>query len=85
VLFTTASSASIDAYPMVNDQDRSHAVEFRIYETDQGLLVVAAMNFPETSPHEESSGVEFDPGRHVDHQVEMDAILDSIQIEAPQQ
>jgi hypothetical protein len=81
-LFTTASSTSIDAYPMVNDQDRSHTTEFRIYETEQGLLLVAAMDFPEPSPHEESNGVEFDPERHLDHQVEMDAILDSIRIEA---
>jgi hypothetical protein len=82
-LFTTASSASVDAYPMVNQRDRSHAVEFRIYETEQGLLLVAAMNFPETSPWEEDNGVPYDPERHVDHQVEMDAILDSIRIEAP--
>lgn len=83
-LFTTASSTSIDAYPMVNDQDRSHATEFRIFETEQGLLLVAAMNFPEPSPHEESNGIPFDPERHVDHQVEMDAILDSIRIETLQ-
>jgi hypothetical protein len=83
-MFKTASSASIDTYPMVNAQNRSHATQFRIFETEQGLLLVAAMNFPEPSPHEENNGIPFDPERHVDHQVEMDAILDSIRIEAPQ-
>ena len=63
---------------MVNDQDRSHATEFRVFETERGLLAVMAMNFPENSPQEDSSGVPFDPERHVEHQVEMDAILDSI-------
>jgi hypothetical protein len=83
-LFTTASSAPIDAYPMVNGQDRSHATEFRIFETEQGLLVVGAMNFPETSPFEEDNGIPFDPERHAEHQVQMDAILDSIWLKDPQ-
>ena len=83
LLFTTASSASIDAYPMVNEQNRPHATEFRIFETEDGLLVVLAMNFPEPSPFEEDNGVQFDPERHVEHQVEMDAILDSIRLKDP--
>ena len=83
-LFTTAQSAPLDGYPLVNARGRSHATEFRIFETEQGLLVVVAMNFPETSPFEEGNGIPFDPDRHVEHQVEMDAILDSIELKALQ-
>jgi hypothetical protein len=80
LLFTTAESGPIDGYPIVNAQGRSHETEFRIFETEDGLLVVVAMNFPETSPFEEDNGIPFDPERHVEHQVEMDAILDSIEL-----
>ena len=83
-LFTTAESAPLDGYPMVNGQGRHHETEFRIFQTDQGLLVVMAMNFPETSPFEEDNGIPFDPERHVEHQVEMDAILESIELKDPQ-
>jgi hypothetical protein len=82
-LFTTAQSAPLDGYPLVNAQGRAHETEFRIFETEQGLLVVMAMNFPETSPFEEDNGIPFDPERHADHQVEMDAILDSIWLKSP--
>jgi hypothetical protein len=82
-LFTTANSFPIDGYPMVNTQGRRHETEFRIFETEGGLLVVMATNFPETSPYEEDNGVSFDPERHVDHQVQMDAILDSIRLTSP--
>jgi hypothetical protein len=68
---------------MVNTQGRRHETEFRIFETEDGLLVVMATNFPETSPYEEDNGVSFDPERHVDHQVQMDAILDSIRLTSP--
>ena len=83
-LFTTAESAPLDGYPMVNVQGRRHETEFRIFETEEGLLVVMAMNFPETPPYEENNGIPFDPKRHVEHQVEMEAILDSIELKDPQ-
>ena len=83
LMFTTANSASLDAYPLVNAQGRPHQTEFRIFEIDGELLVVMAMNFPETSPYEEDNGIPFDPERHVEHQVEMDAILDSIDLKDP--
>lgn len=80
VMWTTANSSVVDAYPLVNVQDRSHEVEFRVFDFDGELLVVMATNFPETSPFEEENGIPFDPERHVEHQVEMDAILDSIEL-----
>jgi hypothetical protein len=83
LMFTTAASGPVDAYPLVNQQGRPHETEFRIFEIEGELLVVAAMNFPETSPFEEDNGVPFDPTRHVEHQVEMDAILDSIELKDP--
>ena len=83
IMWTTANSQAVDAYPMVNDQDRHHEIELRVFDVDGELLVVAAMNYPETSPFEEDGGIAFDPDRHVDHQVEMDAILDSIELKSP--
>lgn len=83
LMFTTAASGPVDAYPLVNQQGRPHETVFRIFEIEGELLVVAAMNFPETSPFEEDNGVPFDPTRHVEHQVEMDAILDSIELKDP--
>jgi hypothetical protein len=84
VMWTTANSYTVDAYPVVNGQDRRHEIELRVFDIDGELLVVAAMDFPETSPFEEDNGIPFDPERHVDHQVEMDAILDSIELKDPQ-
>jgi hypothetical protein len=84
VMWTTANSHTVDAYPMVNDKDRRHEVELQVFDIDGELLVVAAMNFPETSPFEEANGIPFDPQRHAGHQVDMDAILDSIKLKDPQ-
>ena len=84
VMWTSASSYAIPAYPMVDAQDRRHETEFRIFDVDGEPLVVMATNFPETSPFEEDYGIRFDPERHVVHQVEMDAILDSIELKDPQ-
>lgn len=81
IMWTTANSFVVDAYPVVNAQGRRHEVEFRVFEIDGELLTVMAMNFPETSPFEEDGGIPFDPQRHADHLVDMDAILDSIRIE----
>ena len=75
----------MDAYPLVNEAGRPHSTEFQIFEIDGDLLVIRATNFPETSPHEEENGIPFDPVRHADDQVEMAAILDSIQLSAPPQ
>ena len=84
VMWTTANSHVVDAYPMVNAQDRRHEVELRVFDIEGELFVVAAMNFPETSPFEEDNGIPFDPQRHTGHQDDMDAILDSIDLKDPQ-
>jgi hypothetical protein len=83
-MWTTANSASVEPYPMVNAKGRSHETEFRIFDIDGEPLVILAMNFPETSPFEEDNGIPFDPERHVEHQVEMEAILDSIRLKDPE-
>ena len=85
VFWTTRNSFPVDAYPLVNDAGRAHTTEFRIFGIDGELLVIKSMNFPETSPYEEENGIPVDPVRHADDQVEMAAILDSIQLSAPPQ
>lgn len=84
VMWTTASGTALDAYPMVNAQGRPLPVDFQIFDIDGDPLVIAAMNFPETSPWEEENGHPFDAGAHAEHQVDMDAILDSIRLKDPQ-
>lgn len=84
LMWTTTRSGSVGAYPMVNTQGRPHHTEFRIFDVDGEPLVVMAMNFPETSPFEEENGVPFDPERHAEDLVGMDAILDSIEFKDPQ-
>jgi hypothetical protein len=79
-MFTTASSAPVDTYPLVNNQGRPHRTEFRIFEADGGLLVVRSLNFPETSPFEEDSGAAFDPEAHAADLPALQSIDDSIQI-----
>jgi hypothetical protein len=83
VMWTSGSSYSIPAYPMVNAQGRRHATEVRIFDVDGEPLVVMATNFPETSPFEEDYGIPFDPDRHAEDLAAMDAILDSIELKDP--
>ena len=84
VMWTSASSYSIPAYPVVNAQGRRHGTEVRIFNVDGEPLVVMATNFPETSPFEEDYGIPFDPERHAEDLVAMNAILDSIEFKDPQ-
>lgn len=83
IMWTSLNSLVIDAYPMLNEQGRRHETTFRIYDVDGKPLVVASMNFPETSPHEEANGHPFDPAAHADDLAELNGIVDSIQVSSP--
>jgi hypothetical protein len=85
VMWTTPHSWPVDAGPLVNPQNTPHVTDFRIFEIDGELLVVIATDFPESSPTEEVYGVGPDPTRHAGDQVELAAILDSIQLSPPTQ
>ena len=43
IMWTTANSSVVDAYPIVNVQDRRHEIELRVFDVDGDLIVVAAM------------------------------------------
>jgi hypothetical protein len=83
LMWTTANGAAVDAYPLVNAQSRPLSVDFQIFDIDGEPLVIAAMDFPETSPWEEQNGHPFDPDAHAAHQVELNAIVDSIRFKDP--
>jgi hypothetical protein len=77
---STASGADVDAYPMVDDVGAHDTATIEIVDTGHGLLVIRAMDFPQTSPAELGAGVAMDPGRHKGDQADLHAILDSIRI-----
>jgi hypothetical protein len=87
-MWTTKNSTQLDAYPMVNSTTIGpRTAEFRIFNVDESggsrageLLVIRVFGFPETSPHEEDSGIAHDPDAHVEHIPALQSILDSIQI-----
>jgi len=83
-MWTTANGASLDAYPFVSDEGRPYQVGFRIFDIDGEPLIVMAMDFPQSSPWETGMGHPFDANAHAVHQVEMDAILDSIELKDPE-
>ena len=83
VMWITKSGSPIDAYPMVNEQGRPLAVDFQIFDIDGEPLVIAATDFPETSPWEEQHGHPYDPDAHAAHQDELNAIVDSIELKDP--
>jgi len=88
LMWSTKTSGQVDAYPLVNSTEIGpRTAELRIVNVDSSpgsrsgeLLVIKVMGSPETSPHEEESGVAHDPDAHVAHQPALQAILDSIQI-----
>ena len=79
-LWKTAEAQIVDTYPMVSSDDLRRPGQFRIVEIDGKLIVIRTTDFPETSPYELSRGVAPDPNRHAADQVELHAILDSIQL-----
>ena len=84
-LWKTSSGEVVDTYPMVSSDVLHRPGQFRIIEVDGQLLVVRTTDFPETSPHELSQGVASDSTRHAADQVQMQAIVDSIQLGDPSQ
>ena len=84
IMWTTKQSFPLTAYPLVNEQGAPYKIDIRIFEIDSELLVVIAMDFPETTPFELANGIAPDPDRHAADQVELAAILDSIELKGPQ-
>jgi hypothetical protein len=88
VMWHTKGSHLVDAYPMINAPSIGpRTAEFHVFNVDPSggsrtgeLLLIRVMGFPETSPHEEDSGIAHDADAHVVHQPALQSILDSIQI-----
>jgi len=80
------SGAIVDAWPMVrvNDPGTHGPVTVEIVDTGNGLLVIRATDFPQTSPFDvSSSGHSPDPTFHAGDQADLHAILDSIRLSVP--
>jgi len=83
-LWQTRSGWTMDGYPMVGATPALRApATFEIVDTGNGLLVIRASDFPQTSPNEISGGVAANATRHAADQVELHAILDSIRFTVP--
>jgi hypothetical protein len=88
LMWQTKGSHAVDAYPMLNAASIGpRTAEFHVFNVDPSggsrsgeLIVIRVMGFPETSPHEEDSGIAHDADAHVVHQPALQSILDSIQI-----
>lgn len=85
VLWITPNGTSMDAYPMITDQDVAggYPAEYRIVDVDGSLVAIMTPGLTQTSPFEEQQGIARDPDRHAADAVEMQAILDSIEISSP--
>ena len=68
--------AGLDDYPMAPGE----TLPIRIVDVDGVRLVIVATDYPGTTAWEVSQGASFVPDAHVEHQVELQAIFDSIQI-----
>jgi len=79
--WTTASSATVDAYPFAYGSKYRTIV--RIVDTGGGLLVIRAADFPDTSPFELQGGEAQSATRHAADLPKLQAILDSVRIGAP--
>lgn len=77
----SSSGASVDAYPFANGS--AYPTTIRIVDTDRGLLVIRATDFPNTSPFEIGQGMTNTPTRHAADQPKLHAILDSIRLTVP--
>jgi len=83
----SSSGASVDVYPMITSTGApgtQYVVTVEIVDTGNGLLVIRATDFPQTSPFELSGGLPNNPTRHAADQVKLHAILASIRLVAPQ-
>jgi hypothetical protein len=74
----SASNGAVDAYPFASG--RKYSTTIRIVDTGHGLLVIRAMDFPDTTPFELAGGVAQSATRHAADQPKLRAILDSIRI-----
>ena len=68
--------AGQEDYPMALGE----RLPVRIVDVDGVRLVIVATDYPGTSAWEQGEGATFDPSAHAEHQVELQAILDSIAI-----
>lgn len=78
----TASGASVDVFPMVNPSGVHDPSTVEIVDTGNGLLVIRATDFPQTTAFEVESGLAPDPTFHAGDQADLHAILDSIRLTA---
>jgi hypothetical protein len=69
--------AGLDDYPMALGE----RLPIRIVDVDGVRLVIVATDYPGTSAWELGQGESFDPTAHAEHQVELQAIFDSIRID----
>jgi hypothetical protein len=79
--WTTASNATVDAYPFADG--KKYRTIVRIVDTERGLLVIRANDFPDASPFELQGGLAQSATRHAADLPELQAILDSVRIVDP--
>jgi hypothetical protein len=76
----SASGASVDAWPMVSDPGTHGPVTVEIVDTGNGLLVLRATDFPQTTSFEVGAP---NPTYHKGDLADLHAILDSIRLSVP--
>jgi hypothetical protein len=78
----STSGTQIDLYPMTSTgaPRAQYQATVEIVDTGNGLLVIRATDFPETTPAELGAGLPDDPTRHATDQAALHEILDSIKI-----
>jgi hypothetical protein len=79
----STSGASVDVYPTVNQNGMHDPSTVEIVDTGDGLLVIRATDFPQTSPAEVEGGQSPNPTAHADDLADLHAILDSIRLTVP--
>ena len=83
-LWKTEAGTIIDTYPMVDANGLGRPGQFRILDVNGHLIVVRTTDFPGASPYEVFQGLDPVPPLHMADQVELQGILDSIRLGAPQ-
>jgi hypothetical protein len=78
VAWLSASGTVVDAYPFANGS--AYRTTIRIVDTGNGLLVIRASDFPNTSPNETGAGLANTPDRHAKDQATLRAILNSVKL-----
>jgi hypothetical protein len=76
----SASGTSVDAWPMVSKPGTHGPSTVEIVDTGNGLLVIRATDFPQTSSFEVGAP---NPTYHTGDLADLHAILDSIRLSAP--